>query len=536
MGRPEITSDNVNADNNDTTTDSLFNSGTKGLTDERQDNLNKLYDYLEVLSAYRLAMNTINWDQTVCGAPVAGVGFRSQGYGVLTREHYRYLTAPDFRALLEMFSVETETIEGDIAREWLIELSRIEKIPKEEYTAFMTYLSKSEVEWEAAKRAGDFEGFKSHYKVIFDTARKFSEYIGYDQHPYDAWIEMFEPGMTVEKLDRFFNELRAEIVPLLSAIRKKLSTEPENYDFLSRVIPKDKQEAFSGRLLEVIGFDLSRGFLGESEHPFTNAMSIDDVRMTTHYYEQEFISSIFSVLHEGGHGIYEQNFERVLANTGLDAGASSAIHESQSRMFENAFGRNRSFWRSLYGEMQAQFSPSLDDIELDKFIEAINRVESTLIRIEADELTYSLHIMVRYEIEKAIFEGALEIEDLPEAWNRLMKEYLGVEPDHHGEGVLQDVHWSAGLIGYFPSYALGNAYASQLLHFMKQEVDVDRALRSLDFGEILEWLTLHVHRHGKRLKPEQIIEAATGTAFDPQFYVRDLKIKYETRYGLIKQI
>lgn len=500
--------------------------------EERLNDQDKLYEFLEVLSAYRLAMNTINWDQTVSGAPAAGVGFRSKGYGVLTREHYRFLMAPEFRALLEKFSLEGGTLEGDIAKEWLIELNRIEKIPKDDYTEFMTYLSKSEVEWEEAKRTGDFEGFKSHYKIIFDTARKFSEYIGYDQHPYDAWIEMFEPGMTVEKLDRFFGELRAEIVPLLSGIREKLSVNPQRYDFLARAIPKEKQEAFSGRLLEVIGFDLSRGFLRESEHPFTNAMSIDDVRMTTHYYEREFISSIFSVLHEGGHGIYEQNVDRMLANTGLDGGASSAVHESQSRMFENAFGRSKAFWTKLYGEMQAEFSPALDDIPLEEFIEAINRVESTLIRIEADELTYSLHIMVRYELEKAIFEGSLEIEDLPEAWNRLMREYLGVEPAHHGEGILQDVHWAAGLIGYFPSYALGNAYASQLLHFMKQEVDVERSLRALDFGDILEWLTLHVHSHGKRLKPEKLIEAATGTPFDPWYYIQDLKTKYQERYGI----
>lgn len=516
----------------DHTTTSLTDQELWHSTEERRNCQEKLYEFLEVLSAYRLAMNTINWDQTVSGAPVAGVGFRSKGYGVLTREHYRFLMDPEFRALLETFSREAGTLEGDIAREWLIELKRIEKIPKDDYTEFMTYLSKSEVEWEEAKRTRDFEGFKSHYKVIFDTARKFSEYIGYDQHPYDAWIEMFEPGMTVEKLDRFFGELRAEIVPLLSEINEKISENPQRYDFLSRLIPKEKQEAFSGRLLEVIGFDLNRGFLRESEHPFTNAMSIDDVRMTTHYYEQEFVSSIFSVLHEGGHGIYEQNFDRVLANTGLDGGASSAVHESQSRMFENAFGRSKAFWSKLYGEMQAAFSPALEDLPLEKFIEAINRVESTLIRIEADELTYSLHIMVRYELEKAIFEGSLEVEDLPEAWNRLMREYLGVEPAHHGEGVLQDVHWAAGLIGYFPSYALGNAYASQLLHFMKQEVDVERALISLDFGDILEWLKIHVHRHGKRLKPEQLIETATGTTFDPRYYIQDLKTKYKERYGI----
>ncbi|SCZ80834.1 carboxypeptidase M32 [Acidaminobacter hydrogenoformans] len=514
------------------TSDTSDTSDTPDMPDEGSNTKQRLYEYLEILSAYRLAMNTINWDQSVCGAPAAGVSFRSKGYGVLTREHYRYLMAPEFRTLLNEFSLEPDSLEGDIAREWLVELARIEKIPKDEYTAFMTYISKSEAEWEEAKRSGDFDSCKQHYQFIFDTARKFSEYIGYEKHPYDAWIEMFEPGMTVEKLDHFFGQLRDEIVPLLAAIREKLTSSPERYGFLSRTVPREKQKRFAKRLLEVSGFDLSRGFLGESEHPFTNAMSIDDVRMTTHYYENEFVSAIFSVLHEGGHGIYEQNFERELANTGLDNGSSSAVHESQARMFENAFGRSSSFWSGLYGEMKESFSPALDDISLDAFVEAINRVEPTLIRIEADELTYPLHIMVRYELEKAIFEGALEVEALPEAWDRLMRAYLGVVPAHHGEGVLQDVHWAAGLIGYFPSYALGNAYASQLLHFMGQEVDIDRSLRTLDFGEILEWLKFRVHAHGKRLKPEQVILEATGEAFDPRYYIQDLKSKYEKRYGL----
>ena len=503
-----------------------------GLSGERSDRAQRLFEYLEILSAYRLAMNTINWDQSVCGAPAAGVSFRSKGYGVLTREHYRYLMAPEFRRLLNAFSVEEDSLEAQIAREWLVELTRIEKIPKDDYTTFMTYLSKSEVAWEEAKRAGDFEGFKHYYQFIFDTARKFSDYIGYAQHPYDAWIEMFEPGMTVEKLDRFFGQLRVEIVPLIQAIREKRQSSPEYYPFLSRTVPKDKQMKFSRRLLEVAGFDLSRGFLSESEHPFTNAMSIDDVRMTTHYYENEFASSIFSVLHEGGHGIYEQNFERLLANTGLDGGASSAVHESQARMFENAFGRSNKFWHCLYSELQETFSPVLDDISMEVFVEAINRVESTLIRIEADELTYPLHIMVRYELEKAIFEGALEIDALPEAWNSRMRDYLGIVPEHHGEGILQDVHWAAGLIGYFPSYALGNAYAAQLLHFMRQEVDVDRALITQDFGEILQWLKSRVHHHGKRLRPEQLIQEATGEAFDPSYYIQYLKSKYKARYDL----
>lgn len=492
----------------------------------------QMKETLDVLSAYQLAMNTITWDQTVGGAPHAGVGFRSRGYGVLTREHYKYMMAPEFRTLLEAFSEEKGTLEGDAAREWLRELRRIEKIPRDEYTAYMTYLSKSEVEWEVAKRSGDFNAFKDHYQIIFETARKFSTYIGYKHHPYDAWIEEFEPGMTVLKLDRFFDQLRSEIVPLLSEIRKKIADKPENYLFLKHKIEKTKQEIFSQRLLKIVGFDLSRGMIRESEHPFTNAMSIDDVRMTTHYYENEFVSSIFSVLHEGGHGIYEQNFDRVLAGTGLDGGASSAMHESQSRMFENAFGRSKAFWTPLYDEMCEEFKPALDQVSLDKFVEAINRVEPSLIRVEADELTYPLHIMVRYEIEKKLFEGSILLDDLPEVWNQLMYDYLGVRPAHNGEGVLQDVHWAAGLIGYFPSYALGNAYAAQLLHFMGKEIDLEAALKQGDFSEILKWLKEKVHCHGKRISPELLIESATGEAFNPSYYIQALKEKFSKRYGL----
>lgn len=499
---------------------------------DRESSVKQLMTYLEALAAYRLAMNTITWDQTVGGAPLAGVGFRSKGYGVLTREHYKYLMAPDFRSLLDTFSEETDTLEGDISREWLKELKRIEKIPKDEYTAYMTYLSSSEVQWETAKRQNDFESFKGNYQTIFDTARKFADYIGYASHPYDAWIEEFEPGMTVAELDPFFDLLRSEIVPLLSAIREKTSAAPENYAFMKLKVGRDQQASFSSQILKTIGFDLSRGMMRESEHPFTNAMSIDDVRMTTHYYENDFVSSIFSVLHEGGHGIYEQNFDRSLAGTGLDGGASSAVHESQSRMFENAFGRSSAFWTSLFDPMKSAFSPALEGVSLESFIEAINKVEPSLIRIEADELTYPLHIMVRYEIEKGLFDGSILVEDLPETWSRLMASYLGVVPENHGEGVLQDVHWAAGLIGYFPSYALGDAYAAQLLHYMGKDIDLDDALRHSDFSEILKWLKEKVHVHGKRMTPEEVIESATGEPFNPSYYVASLKRKFTARYGL----
>lgn len=487
-------------------------------------------------NAYGYVSGLIGWDSAATNSPKMGYDKKYQYAGILAGEEYKITTDPALKmAVLEaaqsMADIE-DVRDRAMVREWKKTIERMEKIPKEEYTAYVELLGKSEMVWETAKEENDFDSFKTYYQQIFDYQKKFAEYYGYEGHPYNALLEDFEPGMTVEKLDIFFKELREEVVPLLKQIIKAKAANPEAFAFINRPVAKDKQDQFSRQLLNHIKYDLERGVLAESEHPFTNGLTQHDVRVTTHYVEDNFASAIFSTTHEGGHGIYEQQQDETLEDRGLRNGASAAIHESQSRMYENIFGRSIEFWKPLYPEMQSLFGDALTDVDLESYHRAINMVEASLVRVDADELTYPLHIMVRYELEKALLEGKIAIDDLSKAWNEKMVEYLGIEPPSHSLGVLQDVHWAAGLVGYFPSYALGNAYAAQILHYMKKDIDVFGDLEKGNFERIHKWLGEKIHQHGLVYLPEELIERATGESFNPKYYVRYLKEKFGEVYNL----
>lgn len=487
-------------------------------------------------NAYSYVSGLIGWDSAATSSPKKGYEKKYQYAGLLAGEAYRIVTNSELKKAVMHCASYMEDLadpkDRAMVREWAKTITRMEKIPKEEYTAYVELLGKSEMAWENAKADNDFDGFKHYFKTIFDYQRKFAAYFGYEDHPYDALLEDFEPGMTVKALDQFFTELKAEIVPLLSKIQEAKAKRPEDFEFLKRTVEPSAQEKFSIKLLEHIRFDLTRGMLAESEHPFTNGLSAKDVRITTHYMPNHFTSAIFSTAHEGGHGIYEQEQPQDLEDYGLRGGASSAIHESQSRMYENVFGRSIEFWKPLYETLQSLYAPALDDVSIEVFHRSINTVEPSLIRIEADELTYPLHIMVRYELEKALIEDKIDIDHLSEAWNEKYEAYLGIKPPNHSQGVLQDVHWPAGLVGYFPSYALGNAYAAQLLHYMKKDFDVFGDLEKGDFSQIHQWLGERVHQHGLCYLPDELIVKATGEAFNPSYYVQYLKEKYTKIYNL----
>ncbi|GIQ62906.1 hypothetical protein PACILC2_14740 [Paenibacillus cisolokensis] len=295
---------------------------------------------------------------------------------------------------------------------------------------------------------------------------------------------------------------------------------------------KDAQKAFSLFILKEMGYDFSAGRLDESVHPFAIGLSPGDVRITTRYLPDDVTSALFGTIHEGGHALYEQNIDPELAGTPLCTGTSMGIHESQSRFWENVIGRSRPFWERYYGELQRRFPGQLD-VPVEDFYRAINVVRPSLIRIEADELTYNLHIIIRYEMEKQIFNEGLKAADLPEAWNAKYREYLGVAPDNDAEGVLQDVHWSGGSFGYFPSYSLGNMYAAQIADTMERELNGMWEL--VGRGELLpikEWLTERIYRHGKLLEPSEIIERVTGKPLDPDYLVQYLRRKYSDIYRL----
>ncbi len=488
------------------------------------------------LNAYNYVGGLIGWDSSATKSPKKGFDKKYQYAGILAGESYKIITDPEFRKVVFEAAGVMDKIEDvrDLAmvREWKKTIERMEKIPKDEYTAYVEFLGKSEMAWEDAKDKNDFDGFKPYFEQVFAYQRRFADYYGYEGHPYNALLEDFEPGMTVEKLDLFFKELREEIVPLLKKINEAKTKNPEKFDFIHKMVPKDAQDQFSRKLLEHMKYDLERGFLAESEHPFTNGLTQSDVRITTHYMLNDFASAIFSTAHEGGHGIYEQQQDETLEDRGLRNGASAAFHESQSRMYENVFGRSLEFWIPLYPELQKLYGEALEGVSLESFHRSINTVESSLIRIEADELTYPLHVMVRYEMEKALIENTIAIDDLSKVWNEKMLEYLGIEPPTHSLGVLQDVHWPAGLVGYFPSYALGNAYAAQLLHYMKKDIPVFAELEQGNLENLHQWLGEKIHLHGMVYTPDELIVRATGETFNPKYYVNYLKEKYEAIYKL----
>lgn len=487
---------------------------------------------LEKIKAYGHSSALIYWDAAT-GAPKKSVDNRSKIQGVLAGEIFNLTVSDEMNECLEILekaSDKLDNVTNAIVNEMRKEYNKLTKIPADVYREYAELRGKSNMMWEEAKNKSDFSLFQPYLEKIISMKRKFVEYRGYTGHPYNTLLDDYEPGMTTEKLDVFFEALKERIVPLVKKIQE--SNKVIRTDFLKDIYCTKKQEEFSWYILDRIGFDKEAGMLKESEHPFTINFTRNDVRITTHYFENKFSSAVYSTIHEGGHAIYEQNIGEDIAETILGTGTSMGIHESQSRMYENTFGRNRNFWEYFYPELVEKFPSQLSNVSLDEFYEAVNKSESSLIRIEADELTYSLHIMVRYEIEKMLIEGKIEVKDLPRIWNEKIEEYLGITPSSDKEGVLQDVHWSDGLFAYFPSYALGNAYAAQLEHTMKKALDIDELLRTGQFDKILDWLRENIHKHGCLKKPNEILKDVTGEDLNPMYFIEYLENKFEKLYNL----
>lgn len=403
-------------------------------------------------------------------------------------------------------------------------------IPVEEYAAFSNLKTKASAAWEEAKEKDDFRIFEPLLQKVIDFQRKYVTYRGLEGHPYNTLLHEYERGLTVDIADKFFNQLRAVIVPLLKKITDKgmiINSPFEGVDYSI-----EGQKAFSDKILDKMNFNKDSGIIAESVHPFTMNITRDDVRITTAYQKDYALSSIYSTIHECGHGLYEQNISEDIGFSKVATGTSMGIHESQSRIYENNVGRSEAFWHTYFPMLQKIFPEALKNSTADDCYRASNDVRTSLIRIEADELTYSLHIMVRYELEKAILEGTLDAKDLPSAWNAKYEEYLGMTPGTDAVGVLQDVHWSEGLFGYFPSYALGSAYASQFEAAMNKEFDFTAAITDDNLTQINQWLKEHIHQYGATKTPEEIILAATGEPFNPKYFTDYLVNKYSKIYDL----
>lgn len=494
--------------------------------------LEKLKEYITKLEYLNSTIAVLSWDAMV-NTPKQGKAYRGELLGYLSGEYYKLITDNQVIEFIDYFNTQKNLDEITKAMVKKIEkdYNEIKKIPEDMYKQYSIDASNSSAAWEEAKNANDFSIFKPHLKKMVDYKKKFVDYLGYKDNKYDTLLDMFEPGMTVKKLDEVFSEVRDAIVKLLKKI--EISKVDVSSDFFTKEFSKKDQEEFSKFVLSKMNYDFEdRGRIDESEHPFTTNFGKNDVRITTHYYENDFRSALFGCIHEAGHAIYEQNISDDLKGTGLAEGASMGIHESQSRFYENIIGRSKEFWSYFYPEAQKRFH-QFDGISVEEFYKGINKVEPSLIRIEADELTYSLHIIIRYELEKMLINDELKVEELPEAWNNKYREYLGVEPKSDMEGVLQDMHWSDGSFGYFSSYALGNLYGAQMFNVMKKDIpDMDIQLSKGNMDNIFNWLAENVHKHGAVYKPEELIEKITGKELKAKYFIQYLNEKYSEIYNL----
>lgn len=496
--------------------------------------INDFRQCVNKMNMYNEAIGLMHWDMRT-KAPRKSMSYRSEVVGMLSAEVFRMLVSDQMGEWLKHLN-EPETLKqlDEITRKMVIEYSREyernRKIPADQYEKYVVLASEAEAVWETHKADGQFDKVRPYLQQLIEFNRQFIEYWGYEEHPYEALLEPYEPGLKVAQLDRVFAELKEQLVSLVAKI--SAADEKPNTDFLRQPFASDKQRAFSHYILEQMGYDFSAGRLDESVHPFATGLNPGDVRITTAFREDDFTFSLFSSIHEGGHALYEQNMDETLNGTGLRDGASMGIHESQSRLWENVIGRSYPFWQRYFADLQRFFPGQFDDVGLDDFYRAINVVSPSLIRIEADELTYNLHIMIRYELEKALFEDQLQVDDLPSAWNEKYEAYLGVTPAHDGEGVMQDVHWYGGAFGYFPSYSLGNLYAAQFMSAMKKQLNVDQLLADGQLAPIKQWLVDHVLQYGKLRTPDELVRDVSGEELNPNHLIQYFREKFGAVYRI----
>ena len=485
------------------------------------------------LAAYGHAMGLLFYDGATT-APKGTAANRGQTMSILSEEHYKLTTGGETVALLEFLDAhKSELNEKQQRMVFLLikDIRNMQKIPMDEYVAYQQLLVEADDVWHRAKETSDFALFEPVLEKIFETNIRFAHYCAPEKDPYDYWLSEYEDGLTMAQCDEFFATLREHIVPLLKKIKEKPQVDDA---MLHGHFPEEKQAQLSDYLMRTMGLDLDHVGLSTTEHPFTTSLgSHFDERITTHYLEENFASSMFSVIHEGGHALYDTGSADDLAYTVLDGGVSMGIHESQSRFFENTVGRSRAFMGPLLEVLRRHAPEVYGDVDEDTLYHAVNIAQPSLIRTEADELTYPLHVMVRYEIERMLFAGEAMAKDIPALWNRFMDEYLGIPVPDDTHGCLQDTHWSGGSFGYFPTYALGSAYDAMFVPAMCRDgVDLTGACASGDLAPVRAWLGEHIWQWGRAKDAPELIKGACGMAFDARYYCSYLQDKFTTLYEL----
>ncbi len=490
-----------------------------------------LYRHYDIRAAAAL----LEWDQQVF-MPPGGAAARGEQGATLGALAHEILTGAETGRLLEAAEGEVagmayDTDDASLVRVVRREYDRATKIPTELVAERAKITALAFEAWKQARAENNAARFEPHLERVIDITCRIADALGYEEHPYDALLQNFEPGMRTSQVTQLFNDLKAGLVPLLKAITEhgKLvadSTLSHEYDV-------NRQWDFTLVVLRAIGYDFQRGRQDKAPHPFTTTFACDDVRLTTRLLSNRPQSAIFSSVHEGGHALYEQGSPARFERTALAGGATMALHESQSRLWENMLGRSKPFWQHYFPILKAFFPEPLADVNLNDFYRAINTVRPDFIRVEADEVTYNLHIFVRFELEQALLSGTLAVKDVPEAWNAKYQEYLGIKPRNDAEGCLQDVHWCSGLVGYFPTYALGNLIAAQLYRRMKADLPgVEEGFARGEFLPLLGWMRQHVHSHGAKFTAAELLARELHEEISAQPLLEYMRNRYSEIYEL----
>ncbi len=505
--------------------------------DELNQHIAEYNDLLNIL-------NLMKWDMRT-QMPSGGSETRGHQLATLSRLAKEHFISDKTARLLDKAERVIANEDSESYRVRAVQQTReyydiVKRIPSELLGQVATLEPTSEHVWAEAKKNADYASFKPYLQQMLDLKREIAESIGYDAHPFDALVFEYEPSMTAAKLKVLFDDLKAGLIPLLNKI--VANDKPLEKDLWVADYPIEQQRAFSFEMAKRFGYDVNRGRLDIAPHPFEISFTRQDVRITTRYDRNYLPMALFGTLHETGHALYEQNIDSELTRTALTTdflgqyavgGTSYGVHEFSSRLWENNIGRSRSFWEVHFNELQSYFPNQLNNVDVDLFYRAINRVKPSLIRVEADEVTYNLHIMLRVEIEMGILDRSIGLDDLPEVWNTKMKEYLGVSPPDDGLGVLQDVHWSGGGFGSFPGYTVGNVMSAQFMDAAYAQLpDLQANLSSGGYMPLLNWLTENIYRHGRAYNGTELLQRVTGRELTTEPYLKYLTTKFEELYGV----
>jgi carboxypeptidase Taq len=492
----------------------------------------KLVNHYREISLLGKVNSLLSWDLNV-NLPSAAGETRARQSAYITKLISDKWLDKDFRKELKKAQRERNLSEEEkaIVRNLGHNAKFYHRVPQEIIVEFSETTSRSFIAWRHAREKSEFKLFEPHLKKLVRLNQTIAKHIGYSGNPYDALLDMFEPGLTAKEGKVLFGSLVKEITPLLKVI-KKSKTFNEKNDLFDKEYDVSLQKQLSEFVLEKIGYDFGAGRQDVSTHPFTTELGAGDVRITNRYSPHNFIESIMVAMHEGGHALYEQGINYEFDNTPLEGGVSLGIHESQSRFWENQIGRSREYVEYLEPVLKAFYPMQLGKESAESLYRVFNKVTPSFIRVEADEVTYNLHIALRFEIEEGLLSGKIKVEELPRIWNSRVKKYLGVTPKTDSEGVLQDVHWSHGLMGYFPTYTLGNLYAAQFASTMSKELDLPKLICEGNFGTILSWQRENIHKHGSLYWPKELVKRVTGKSLSANYFLDYLNEKYSDIYTL----